>query len=261
MSKMKVWFAVVIAVCLIILLLSILQVGSSNITWEGEVNEVLWADWTAYVKLIAPLIAGIILLWQGFAGNILTPVKPTTKVIGFGILSIGIGFSFETYMRIILNNDPGALNFGTPFFVFGAALVAWALFDFPARLEARLKDSQRPWFFGSVAVAFVTTAIVMILPSDKSPSFFDIVSQALYAILTLAIFAGALRCTMVFAEGRIGRPFRLISIGGLSIFAYVYYIWLPFTPNVNAFHPIHILWIFCFLITILGAADLTLTEE
>lgn len=263
MDKIRVWMVVIVAICILFLILSIVHLGAVNIIWKNRVNDgqVPWALWVELVKVVTPLFASIILLFQGFAGNILSTVRPTVKIIGFGVLSITIGFAFEVYSRAILMEDTIAFGAHTIFFVLGAVLVAWALFDFPARLRARLKPSQRPWFFGLVGIATIVTISIMIHSSVKAPGILDVISQALYAVLTLAIFISALRCTMVFADGKIGRPFLFISIGGLAIFAYVYYIWLPYRPNVTAFSFIHTLWVFCFLITALGAYDLTLSDE
>ncbi len=263
MDKIRISLLVIVAICLIFLILSIFEVGAVKIVWENRVadGQVSWALWVELAKVITPLFAGLILLYQGFVGNILSTVRPTVKVIGFGVLSIAIGFAFEVYQRAFLKLDTVAFGAYTAFFVVGAVLVVWALFDFPARLEARLKATQRPWFFTAVGVTTILTIAFMIRLSIKSPDPLSIISQILYAVLTLSIFIGALRCTMVFAEGRIGRPFLFIAIGGLAIFTNVYYTWLPFTPRINAFHPIHTLWVFCFLITALGAFDMTLSDS
>ncbi|MEZ4813511.1 MAG: hypothetical protein R2883_08615 [Caldisericia bacterium] len=136
-------------------------------------------------------------------------------------------------------------------------MVVWALFDFP-RLDKTQGISEKMVLRSNDCRDNLTIS-VMIHSSSKSGDVIGIV-QVLYAVLTLGIFAAALRCTMVFAGGRIGRPFFFIAIGGLSISLYVYYIWLPYTPNVTAFSLIHTFWVFCFLITALGAFDMTLSD-
>lgn len=255
--------AVLIAIVIFIGLFVFLWLAEGNAEiakWSTHDQGIRWA-WSAEIlKVIFPLIAAVMLLLQGFIGNILPTVKTAVLLIGAGVLSLTVGAFWEYFIRLG-GIDPGPDSPGTIFFVIGALLVAWALFEFPRRLQANLRKNLQSWFYGLLTIAVVATVWILINSSLKTNlSTTDVIISAVYALLTLIVFAGALRCAMVFSEGKIGRPFLMIAIGGLMVFAYTYIIWLPKTFTFSVFHPIQMLWIGCFIFVSLGAYDLTLSD-
>ncbi len=250
-------FIAVFFVCLVIFLAFYNELLPVYKTWAGQTTQVKWSYLAELLKVIAPLIAGVVMLWQGYNGKLLATVKQYVRIMGIGILLIGVGAYIEFHSRAFLNINPPAFNLATILFVIGAILVAWSLFEYPNRLGASMSKIQGVIFVSILSIVVAGTIIIMITSETGTP--LDILSQCAYVLLILVVFAGALRCVIVFLEGRIGRPFLLIAIGSLSVAVYIYYVWLPYVVNMSVYNYMNILWIGAFLITTLGAMDMSLS--
>jgi hypothetical protein len=267
MKRLNLSIFLVVLVCIVIAVLLFLH-GSAGPETDSSMSilTLLGVHWIGVIKFLTAFIAGIMLVWQGLFGNILKTVRSSTILIGIGILAIAFGYGYDFYVRVFIMHGPlsSSLLLSSILYLVGGIFVAWALFAFPNKLQARLRETQRIWFIISIIFAFlVTIGLFIYMISSKEMNTMALIIQIAYPVLTLLVFTAALRCTMVFAEGKIGRPFLLIAVGSLAMFMFNYSAWAlkPIIPDLGEFGVIHALFVFSFLITSIGAVDMTLREE
>ncbi len=261
-TKISVISAVFLSILVSILLLT--HKGGTPVTTPSMgVFKLLGLHWIGVLKFLSAFVAGGILLYQGFFGRILQTVKSYVIMIGFGIWAIAFGYGYEFFVRVfVLHHElASSLIQASVLYLIGGILVAWALFAFPKSLDITLRNSQRKWFLLSLLAVLIITIIIFFVNKSENLTTLNLIIQIIYPTLTLFVFASALRCTMVFAGGRIGRPFLLIAIGSLTMFLFNYIVWARLFGNMGEFGVIHILFVFSFLITAIGAVDLTLADE
>ncbi|MEZ4813510.1 MAG: hypothetical protein R2883_08610 [Caldisericia bacterium] len=261
-TRISVISAIVFSIFISILLLT--HKGGTPVTTPSMgVFKLLGLHWIGVLKFLSAFVAGGILLFQGFFGNILKTVKSSVVLIGLGIWGIAFGYGYEFFVRVFIVHRELLVPLipASVLYLIGGILVAVALFAFPKSLDIALRDSQRMWFVLSLLAALIITIVIFFINKSENLTTLNLIIQIIYPTLTLLVFASALRCTMVFAGGRIGRPFLLISIGSLTMFLFNYIVWARLFGNMGEFGVIHILFVFSFLITTIGAVDLTLTDD
>lgn len=258
MDRLK-WSVIsIIAVSLICLVLFMLPnpPGAYQAPWN---TNLLWAPWAEGLKVFATFLAFIIGAWYGFFGNILKSVKTPVLLISFGCLLLTVGATLELLMRM-QGNDASTFSIASVFFALGAVLVALALLTFPNKLGAKMSKSGLSWYLGIIAALVIATILIFLLvPSELKPE--ELITCAVYDVMILLIFVATIRLVFLFSTGRMGRPFRMIAIGGFFIAVYEYFIWMPFVKNISIFHPIQVLWIAGFLTTAAGIADCEISEQ
>lgn len=257
MDRLKWSTILIIAVSLICLVLFMLPnpPGAYQAPWN---TNLLWAPWAEGLKVLATFLAFVVGAWYGFFGNILKSVKTPVLLISFGCLLLTVGATLELLMRM-QGNDASTFSIASVFFALGAVLVALALLTFPNKLGAKMSKSGLIWYLAIIAALVIATILIFLLvPSKLSTA--EIITCAVYDVMILLIFVATIRLVFLFSTGRMGRPFRMIAIGGFFIAVYEYYVWMPFVESISIFNPIQVLWITGFLVTAAGIADCEISE-
>lgn len=258
MDRLKWSITLIVLASLVCLVLFLLPnpPGAYPAPWN---TNLLWAPWAEGIKVFATLVAFVVGLRFGFFGNILKSVKTPVLMIGFGCMLITIGSGLEFIMRI-QGNDASTFSIASVFFALGAIMVAIALFTFPNKLGAKMGKTALFWYLGIIVSLIVATVLIFLLvPSTLKTE--ELITCAVYDVMILLIFIATLRLVFLFSTGRMGRPFRLIAIGGFFIAIYEYYVWMPFVNSVSIFNPIQLLWVAGFLVTAAGIADCEIQEQ
>ncbi len=275
MNKTRVLFVVALIICVILAFLIFWQLMANSkvdpvTDPDSPAIPLLAVHWIGIVKSLSILLAGIALLWQGFFGTILRTVKLPVLFSGLGILFIAAGYIQSFILRVF--NATGQLSSATLFetimYAVGGLMIAGAIFSFPNTLKAKLKRSQQIWFAIGMAIgigifAFIILKYFEIILSNIG----SLVSSIGFPILTLITYSAALRCTMIFSGGRIGRPFLFISVGALTLLLFNFLVWMPIDAVQSIwflfgeYGLVHIFFVFSFLITAIGAYDLTLDDS
>lgn len=258
MDRLKWSTILIIAVSLICLVLFMLPnpPGAYQAPWN---TNLLWAPWAEGLKVLATFLAFVVGAWYGFFGNILKSVKTPVLLISFGCLLLTVGVTLELLMRM-QGNDASTFSIASVFFALGAVLVALALLTLPNKLGAKMSKSGLIWYLSIIAALVIGTILIFLLArSEYKPE--ELITCAVYDVMVLLIFVATIRLVFLFSTGRMGRPFRMIAIGGFFIAVYEYFIWMPFVSNISIFHPIQVLWITGFLTTAAGIADCEISEQ
>lgn len=258
MDRLKWSTILIIAVSLICLVLFMIPnpPGAHPAPWN---TSLLWAPWAEGLKVFATFLAFIFGMWYGFFGNIMKAVKTPVLIISFGCLLLTVGATLELLMRM-QGNDASTFSLASVFFALGALLVALALLTFPNKLGAKMTKSGLIWYLAIISALIIATILIFLLVPSKLKTE-ELITCAVYDVMILLIFVATLRLVFLFSSGRMGRPFRIIAIGGFFIAVYEYFVWMPFVNNISIFHPIQILWITGFLTTAAGIADCEIQEQ
>lgn len=269
MKKLRILFivAIIISIVLMVLIFSQLMAnGKIDPVTDPSSSRIslLAVHWIGIAKSLSILLAGIALLWQGFFGTILKTVRISIVFSGLGILFVVAGYIHAFILRVFhaTGQLPSATLFETITYAIGGLMIAGAMFSFPNSLKAKLQRTQQIWFIIGIVLVAGLFALTILTSSEKS----DLISSIGFPALTLITYTAALRCTIIFTGGRIGRPFLFISIGALTLLLFNFLVWMPIAGKnsiwyiFGEFGLVHILFIFSFLITAIGAYDLTLND-
>lgn len=252
----------IVFVCLLFLLMYIAQPLAKPVIWANTNKSVLWAEWAEAVKVLAPLVASSFFFFMLFTKSILQPARKSVLYITIGTFLCALGAAIEMMQRLS-GFDPTAYNPASAAYLIGIIFILLSITSFQQRLGVALKSTQKIIFVSVLAVLSLISVFIIISPYYVYPDsvktefvLSDAVAQVLYAGLVLLNFAVALRLSLVFSNGKMGRPFRIISAGIFCITIYEFVVWIP-TTQIDVFHPLNIFWIACFLLGMVGVYDLS----
>jgi hypothetical protein len=229
--------------------------GAYPAPWNPDL---LWSPWAEGLKVLATFITAVVGFWWYFRADLLKSVKTPILFIGIGCLLLTSGAAIELWFRM-QGNDASTFSIATVFFGVGAIMIAISLLFLPNKLGARMSGRGLIWYWSIIlALIVVTVLIFLLVPSTLKPE--EIITCAIYDVMILLIFIATIRLVFLYSTGRMGRPFRLIAIGGFCIAVYEYYVWMPFVPQLSIFNPVQILWIAGFLLTAAGIMDFEVLE-
>lgn len=249
-------------ICTAFLILYLFEPLAEKKVWSNTSRTVNWAVWAEAVKVLAPLVASSFFFFMLFTKSILQSARKSVFFITIGTFLCALGAAIEMMQRIN-GFDPTAYNPASAVYVIGIIFILLSITSFQQRLGVALKPTQKLIFISVLTVLCLVSVFIIISPYFVYPDSIklefvlsDAIAQVLYAVMVLLNFAVALRLSLNFSNGKIGRPFRIISAGIFCITIYEFVIWIP-TTQIDVFHPLNIFWIACFLLGMVGVYDLS----
>lgn len=252
----------VVFICLLFLLLYIAQPLAKPVIWANTNRAVLWAEWAEAVKVLAPLIASSFFFFMLFTKSILQSARKSVLFMTIGTFLCALGAAIEMMQRVN-GFDPTAYNPASAAYLIGELFILFSITTFQQRLGVTLRSTQKLIFVSVLTALCLVSVFIIVSPYYVSPDsvkiefvLSDAIAQVLYAVMVLLNFAVALRLSLNFSNGKMGRPFRIISAGIFCITIYEFVVWIP-TTQIDVFHPLNILWIACFMLGMVGVYDLS----
>lgn len=249
-------------VCIVFFIIYLFEPFSEKIVWSNTNKTVSWAAWAEAVKTLVPLVASSFFFFMLFTKSILQSARKSVIFITIGTFLCALGAAIEMMQRLS-GVDPTAYNPASAAYFIGIVFIFLSITSFQQRVGVTLKTAQRLIFVSVLTVLCLVSAFIIISPYYVSPNSIkiefvlsDVIAQVLYAVMVLLNFAVALRLSMIFSSGKMGRPFRIIAAGIFCITIYEYIVWLP-TTQIDVFSHLNILWIACFLLGMVGVYDLS----
>lgn len=254
----------VIILCLVFLVIYLIEPFSEKIVWLNTNKTVSWALWAEAIKVVTPFIASLFFFFMLSTKSILQSARKSVFFIGLGTFLCALGAAIEMLQRIN-SVDPTAFNPASASYLIGIVFILLSITSFQQRLGVTMKSTQKFIFVSLLTILSLVSIFIIISPYYIYPDSIkvefvlgDSIVQVLYAGMVLLNFAVALRLSLIFSSGRIGRPFRIISAGIFCVTIYEFAVWIP-TSQIHVFHPLNIFWIACFLLGMVGVYDLSYT--
>lgn len=262
MDRISKGLIVVVLICAAFFVLYLFEPFSEKTVWLNTNKTVSWAAWAEAVKALVPLVASSFFFFMLFTKSILQSARKSVFFITIGTFLCALGAAIEMMQRIN-GVDATAYNPAFAAYFIGGFFIFLSIVSFQHRLGVSLKPAQRLAFVSVLTVLCMASIFIIVSPYYMSPDtvqiefvLSDVVAQVLYAVMVLLNFAVALRLSMIFSSGKMGRPFRIIAAGIFCITVYEYIVWLP-TTQIDVFSHLNVLWIACFLLGMVGVYDLS----